>query len=62
VDEDSEVVLQRFDLLWPEPSSSTAAVEAKEPRPAELRKSRRAALLPVALVLGILLLARKLMS
>jgi hypothetical protein len=62
VDEDSEVVLQRFDLLWPEPSSSTATVEATEPRAAELRTSRRAALLPVALVLGILLLARKLMS
>ena len=62
VDEDSEVVLQRFDLLWPEPSSSTTTVEAKEPRAAELRKSRRAALLPVALALGILLIARKLMS
>jgi uncharacterized protein YhfF len=62
IDEDSEVVLERFELLWPRPSPPATASKIQDPRAGEPRRSPRTALLPIAVVLGISIVARKLIG
>jgi uncharacterized protein YhfF len=64
VDDNSDVVLERFELLWPAPQPAGRGGERRsDPQPQEAaRRSARSALLPVALVLGLFILLRALIN